>query len=184
MSGFAKPLLAACSVASLMLCGVGGAVRAQTPEPAPAAPSPAPAPVPAAPAPAPSPAPAAPSPAPSAAPAPGGGSVMQLPEVDITAPKRAQIHRAGREPASPRANIATPRTCRVANRRAGNRGQERQARRGPSQSLRPDRNRHVPNDASGDRGAAARRQRNARQGAAAGARRLAGFGGERRASRP
>ena len=74
MSGFTKPLLAACGVASLLLCGRRGAARAQTPACAGTTPAPAHA--------------AAPShaPAPRQRRQPRDGSVA-LPEVEVDAPK-------------------------------------------------------------------------------------------------
>jgi outer membrane receptor protein involved in Fe transport len=71
MSIFAKPILASCGAASLMLC-IGDTALSQTPTPA-ATPAPAPAP---------------PS---TATPAPAGSSVTALPEIAVVAPRRAQV---------------------------------------------------------------------------------------------
>jgi len=71
MSVFAKPILAGCGAASLMLW-IGGTALSQT-----AAPTPAP----------------APAPSSRATPAPAGNGVTALPEIDVVAPRRAQAPR-------------------------------------------------------------------------------------------
>ena len=59
-------------------------------------------------------------------------------------------------------------------------GQEREIRRGPPQHPGAGRRQLIPGQPSGDRGAAAGHQHAARQGAVAGAGRVAGFGRQRR----
>jgi outer membrane receptor protein involved in Fe transport len=95
MSVFEKPIWAASSVASLLLCGLSGPALAQTA--APSTPPPAAAPSPAA---TPAPAATSSSPAPRASSAAVNG-VTTLPEIDVTAPRRVQT------PRRPRTRVVT-----------------------------------------------------------------------------
>ena len=81
---------------------------------------------------------------------------------------------------------ATPRNARraAADRGAGGRRPKHKNGRGAAQHRRADRRQFLRGQPPGHRGAAARRQHDARQGAAADPGRLAGFGRQRRTARP
>jgi outer membrane receptor protein involved in Fe transport len=88
MSVFKRQMLAASGVASLLLGSLGGPALAQTPAPAPPAPSQAPA------------SPAIPAPTTSQAPSSSSGGTVELPDVAVSAPKVVK-------PRRPVARVAT-----------------------------------------------------------------------------